>query len=56
MNSLFLRDFQFATLRDLDRFQRLIRGSRGHFLYSLDDVVAFNNFSKDDVASIEPAK
>lgn len=51
----FFRLFELPTLGDLDLFRRLVSHAFRHVLNLLDDIVPFQNFSKDNVLAVQPA-
>lgn len=54
MNTFF-GHFQLAALRDLDSFLRFVAGSFVNVLDLLDNFIAFENLTENDVLPIEPA-
>jgi hypothetical protein len=51
----FGRDLQLAALGNLDSINGLVAGSRLAVLDLVNNVVALEDFAKDDVASVQPA-
>jgi hypothetical protein len=51
----FLGDLEFSALRDLDRLDWLVALSFRYVLDLVDNVVAIDDFTEDNVAAIEPA-
>jgi len=51
----FLWNLEFPALRDLDRLDWLVALALGNILNLVDNLVAFEDFSKHNVAAIEPA-
>jgi hypothetical protein len=51
----FLGDLQLSALSDLDRLDRLVARTLGHVLNLVDDFVALEDFTENDVAAVEPA-
>lgn len=47
---------ELSALHNLDRLGRSILCALGDVLNLVNDVVTFEDFSKDDVTAIEPAK
>lgn len=52
----FRRNFQFPTLSNLYRISRFVSRCGFGALDFLHDVVAFEDFAKDNVTSIEPRR
>ncbi len=50
----FVRLLQLAALYDFDCLEWVIPRAFRDILHLLDDVIAFENFSEDDVLAIEP--
>lgn len=50
----FFRNLQFAAFSDFDRLLRLVARLLVHVLDLVDDLVALEHLSEDDVAAIEP--
>lgn len=50
----FLRDLELAALGNLDWLHGLVTATLGHILNLLDNVVAFEDFPKDNVLAIKP--
>ena len=48
-------DLELSALGNLDCLDGLIAGALGHVLNLLNDVIALEDFAKDDVAAVEPA-
>lgn len=48
-------NFQLSTLHNLDRLDRLVSRFGGYFFDLVDNVIALEHLTKDDVTSIEPA-
>lgn len=51
----FWGNFQLAALGDLDRLYGLVAWSGLDLLDLLDDIVALEDLTEDDVAAIQPA-
>lgn len=51
----FFRHVQLSRLRDLDSLGGLVSTAFWYVLHLLNDVVALQNFSKDNVLSVQPA-
>lgn len=50
----FRRNIQLATLDNLDLVDRLVAAAGGTVLNLVDDLVALEDLTEDDVATIEP--
>jgi hypothetical protein len=46
---------ELSALGDLDRLDGLVARGLGHLLDLLDDIVAVEDLTEDDVAAVEPA-
>lgn len=49
-------NLQLSTLRNLDHLLGLVATALGHILDRLDDLVALQDLTEDDVAAIKPTK